>query len=181
MIATPPGTSAIFGNPCENTRLTVQNVPAKIAISFRMSRRFIFSDLAFPNDWPDLSSGLSGLPASRFPGPDYREPESLSTGASSSSSTRCAGPSRSSNCPLRTDHQNASPIRNTRATDNGISRNRISMGHQTRKTRKISLHCIDSCAPSPAPAPAQRSVPRENQPMGTFIARQSHGVRHYQQ
>lgn len=41
-------------------------------------------------------------------------------GASSSISTRKAGPSRSSNWPERRHHQNSMPIRNTSSTDKGI-------------------------------------------------------------
>jgi len=49
------------------------------------------------------------------------------SGASSSSKIRWAGPSRSSYCPLRTDHQNTRPTSATITTDSGINKKRISM------------------------------------------------------
>src|SRR5439155_18832975 len=45
---------------------------------------------------------------------------------SSSERILCAGPSRSSDWPCATDHQNAAPTRNTNMTERGMSRYRIS-------------------------------------------------------
>lgn len=49
------------------------------------------------------------------------------TDTSSSSRIRWAGPSRSSYCPLRTDHQKTRPTSATITTDSGISKKRMSM------------------------------------------------------
>lgn len=49
------------------------------------------------------------------------------TSSSFSSKIRWAGPSRSSYCPLRTDHQKTRPISATITTDSGISKKRMSM------------------------------------------------------
>ena len=65
--------------------------------------------------------------------------------ASSSSKMRWAGPSRSSYCPLRTDHQKATPTSSTIMTDRGISKNRMSIRDIGRSNCQTPAQLVRAC------------------------------------